>query len=139
LSPDLKFAQKYSFLFNRESLEAMGKLENLNITFGYAYRYTNFSINIFYLSLITPDESDRQESNTSKTNNEHQLRIYRFWTYDLSNDLPLESAYFLKMIQIINFNNPVVSNKFSSWGIKKPDPYPKDGHSNVCNYLLHSE
>ncbi|RNA42537.1 hypothetical protein BpHYR1_000969, partial [Brachionus plicatilis] len=74
------FNKKYSFLFDREQANRFGQSENLNIEFGYAYRYSNFTINIFYLSqLNTTDQVIDKEL---------EVRIYRFWTFDAENNLP---------------------------------------------------
>ena len=62
------------------------------------------------------------------------MRVYRFWTYDSGNDLPVESAYFNKMLRAINFHNPVFvkAPKFNKIG------YPKE-EASVANYMMHSE
>lgn len=94
-------------------------------------------MNTFYISPIVSSSNNSKE--TPEENKEHQVRIYRFWAYDEKNDLPLESAYFLKMIQIINFNNPVHNNdKFMAFA-RKSERYPKDGYNSISNYLFHSE
>lgn len=131
-----KFHQKYSFLFNREISAKVGQTENLNVEFGYAYRYTNFTINTFYVSLLEPTNGN----GASLENKEHEVRIYRFWAFDTTNNVPFESAYFLKMVQIINFNNPVLtkSTKLHAFP-RKSDPYPKDNFGQIADYLIHSE
>ena len=120
-------------MYNREQSSRIGQAENLNIEFGYAYRYTNFTINIFYLSLL--NTSDKNEDK------EHEVRIYRFWSYDTNSNLANESAYYVKMIQIINFNNPQLNkpqqNKFNRR--RKKDLYPKDNFNDLTNYVVHSE
>ena len=59
--------------------------------------------------------------------------MYRFWAYDSANDIPIESAYFIKMLRTINFHNPVFNKltKFNRIG------YPKVGVE-IANYLMHS-
>lgn len=124
-------------MFNREASNKIGQSENLNIEFGYAYRYTNFTINIFFIRLMQPLGTSKESEN----NKEHEVRIYRFWSYDPLNDVPNESAYFLKMLQIINFNNPVYSlsaSKFTAFA-RKNEPYPKDSFDRIANYIIHSE
>ncbi|CAF0939077.1 unnamed protein product [Brachionus calyciflorus] len=132
-SNEALFNKRYSFLYNKDLASRIGQAENLNIEFGYAYRYTNFSINIFYLSLLnTKDNTDDKE---------HEVRIYRFWSYDSETNLPTESAYFVKLIQIINFNNPQLikpqQNRFNRR--RRKDLYPKDNFNDLTNYVIHSE
>lgn len=108
---------------------------NLTVKFGFAYRYTNFTLNTFFLNnLLQTDEIK------SSINHEIEVRIYRFWAFDPKNDLPLETVYFLKMIQIINANNLNQSSKsnLKSDIIQKKQLYPKDGYNNITNYLIHS-
>lgn len=64
----------------------------------------------------------------------HVVRIYRFWAYDSANNLPIESAYFIKMMRAINFHNPVFkkASKFNRIG------YPKE-EASVANYLMHAD
>jgi hypothetical protein len=80
---------------------------------------------------------------TTPSTADHEVKIYRFWSYDLTNGIPSETVYFLKMTNIINFTNPVFyKNKFasSSNATRKPD-YPVDNRESdrIANYLLHSE
>lgn len=128
----MKFNKKYAFLFDREQANRFGQAENLNIEFGYAYRYSNFTINIFYLSLLN--------TNDQVYDKELEVRIYRFWTFDAESNLPNNSALYVKLIQIINFNNPQLAkpsqNKFNLW--RKRD-YPKDNFNDLTNYVIHSE
>ena len=87
-------------------------------------------MNIFSLSELELGNKDPKK-------NFHQVRIYRYWAYDPANNIPTESNYFLKMIQIINYNNPVCvgDKKFF-----KTQPYPQEDYSDaVANYVLYSE
>jgi hypothetical protein len=130
---EFKFREKYSFLFDRQKAVDLGKAENLFISFGSAYRYTNFSINIFYISSLN------NESNNDR-NEEHEVRIYRFWAFDPFNQIPHETSYFFKFLNIINFNNPLYSKMNSKYGgfMRKRDAYPKNSQ-NVSRYALHAE
>lgn len=69
--------------------------------------------------------------------NEITVRLYRFWSFDPSNDIPNESAYYLKMIQIINFNNPIYTKTDNRIISQRNNVYPRS--SNVSNYLLESK
>ena len=125
----LVFNEKYGFIFDRNTK----KVDNFNLSFGFAYRYTNFSINTFYLEPIASQGSSHQD--------EHQVRIYRFWSFDPLNNIPNETSYFVKLINIINYNNPVYSkSRFNEkFGPIRKDPYPRENKSNIANYLMHSE
>lgn len=72
--------------------------------------------------------------------NELEVRIYRFWTFDSESTLPNNSSYYVKMIQIINFNNPQLTkpnkNKFSS---RRKKDYPQDNFNDLTSYVIHSE
>ena len=116
-------------MFNRDQASKHGQSVNLNIEFGYAFRYTNFTINIFYINLLnTSDEIE---------NKEHEVRIYRFWSFDPTNHIPNESSYFIKMIQIINYNNPLFT-KVSKVS-RNNESYPKNNFHDIASYVLHSE
>lgn len=84
---------------------------------------------------------DSATAGQSPEQQEHEVRIYRFWAYDPCNELPQESAYFLKMIQIINMNNMNNSPRNNPFSVlaRKNQRYPRDGFNNISNYLLHSE
>lgn len=92
------------------------------------YRYTSFLMNVYTIS------SFKKSLNES---NEITVRLYRFWSFDPSNDIPNESAYYLKMIQIINFNNPIYSKTDNRIISHRNNVYPRS--SNVSNYLLESK
>jgi hypothetical protein len=69
----------------------------------------------------------------------HQVRIYRFWAYDPANHVPVESNYFLKMIQIINYNNPVCVGGGGRRS-EKVSSYPREDYSDaVASYIIHAE
>lgn len=112
-------------------MNQIGREENLTVTFGFAYRYTNFSVNTFFLSKTSSDQT------VSGENQEHEVRIYRFWAYDPSNDMPQETVYFLKMTQIMNVNNSSQQPRLPGF-TRRNQLYPKDGFNNMANYLIHS-
>lgn len=126
-----KFTKKYSFLYDRQATSQIGREENLTVTFGFAYRYTNFSINSFFISEAS------NPNNNNNNSDEHEVRIYRFWAYDPINGLPQETAYFMKMTQIINVNNSSQASR-NSLAARRNQLYPRDGYNNMANYLLHS-
>lgn len=96
----------------------------MNIQFTALYEYTNYSVTVFNLNL-----------KSNETDKAHDVRIYRFWGYDKVNDIPCESAYFIKMLRTINFFNPIYK-KVSKFG--QIGNYPKN-QMDVANYLIHSE
>lgn len=51
--------------------------------------------------------------------------------------MPIESAYYLKMMQIINFNNPIHTTVSRSSNNNNNTAYPKE-NQNVANYLIDS-
>ena len=119
---------KNSLLFNQETL-ILTDIE-ISLKFAGAFEYTNFSIHIYQLRSI------KASSNPEKP---HEVRIYRFWALDESSFIPVESAYFMKMIQIINFSNPVfqkTDNRFAH--IKNNNMYPRHKQEKAT-YLLHLE
>ncbi len=131
-------------MFDRKLSHSLGQSENLNVNFASAYRYTNFSINIFYVSLVAASDRNANETTTSNDDNEHEVRIYRFWSYDPPNQLPTETSYYVKVVSIINYNNPVFvknptrRNKVVPFlNIKLPSPDPPK--TQVTNYLINSE
>lgn len=99
----------------------------LSINFTVAYRYTNFSINVYSISSTRFNEEREQI---------HEVKIYRYWAYDPSNNIPTESSYFFKMIQIINFNNSLFTKPSKFESTKKSD-YPTN--LNVSNYVINSK
>ena len=107
---------------------------NIDILFEYAFRYTNFSLNAFRLTC-----SDEFKTNAKTGIRSLDVKIYRFWSYDLANNVPNETAYFLKMANIINAGNPIFyKNKYGN--LRKP-AYPIDNADshNIANYIMHSE
>ena len=88
-------------------------------------------INVYKLN-----STAKAEDNTVQK--EFIVRLYKFWAFDPNNDIPNESAYYLKMLQIINYNNPIFTglvNKFSN----KNDVYPREHLDNMSNYLIESK
>ncbi len=143
-------------MFDRNIARELGQSENLNITFGSAYRYTNFSINIFYISSTikefdisddpntnNDDTKNNNNNNNNNVNKEHEIRIYRFWSFDPVNQIPNETCYYVKICSIVNYNNPVfVKGPVDRRGLpflKKK--YPRDNTQNYrsANYLVNSE
>ncbi len=115
----------------------MGQTENLNVTFGSAYRYTNFSINIFYISSKLKDTD-----NSTNDSKEHEVRIYRFWSYDPINQIPNETGYYVKICSIVNYNNPVfVKSSVDRKGLPFLMKRNRDNNNQnlPANYLLNSE
>lgn len=99
------------------------------VKYDHGYRYTNFTINIYLLY-----------AKNDSTGEPRRLNIYRFWLYDISNNVPVFSKYFVKLIRIINFNNPVHTKFFKK---KKKfqivTNYPRQYDTNsMTNYLIHS-
>lgn len=139
----IKFNEKYAFLFDRKQARDLGLKENLNVTFGSAYRYTNFSINIFYISSTIKDiDLNNSTDNSSNESKEHEVRIYRFWSYDPINQIPNESGYYVKICSIVNYNNPVfVKSSVDRKGL--PFLMKRNRENNLqnlpANYLLNSE
>ena len=88
-------------------------------------------MNVYKLNAISKTEDDPSPK-------EFIVRLYRFWSYEPTNDIPNESAYYLKMMQIINYNNPIftdVGNKFA----RKNSAYPREHLDNMSNYLIESK
>ena len=71
-------------------------------------------------------------SSANREIKDFELRVYRFWAYETGNNVPSETVYFLKMLQIMNYNNPIFTKNVQS---KKG--YPMD-EKQITNYLLHS-
>ena len=123
-------------MYDKQTSSKYPELE-AQITFGVAYRYTNFSLNIFYMKPKNPTEEERLQP-------DHEVKIFRFWAYDPKNNVPCETVYFLKMVQIVNFNNPaftklpIQNTKFAQLNLRD-GRYPRDSHANISNYLLHSK
>jgi hypothetical protein len=72
-----------------------------------------------------------------------EIKIYRFWSFDLANNVPNETPYFLKVINIINASNPVFyKNKFAKINQnERRTAYPVDNKDSnkIANYIIHSE
>ncbi len=66
------------------------------------------------------------------------VRLYKFWAFDAINDIPNESAYYLKMLQIINYNNPIFTGSDSKF-TNKNSAYPREQIDNMSNYLVESK
>ena len=68
------------------------------------------------------------------TNNTLQtVNVYRFWAYGSRVNVPVDTGYFLKLIQHINMNNPPV--QVESKDTKKV----YDPKKSMVNYIFHSE
>jgi hypothetical protein len=141
---ELKFNRTYSFLYNRESSRVTDT--NLEIVFRTAYRYSNFSVNIFNLTRIDDPSTSKEQILSGKNLNDgkdsmHQVYIYRFWALDPSTHIPTETSYFLKFLQIINTNNPIFT-KLNQFTNKEQSPnatkYPRDNIGPITNYILHA-
>lgn len=119
----------YEFLLNQQT--SYYSESGLSIQFKSLFQYTNFDLNEFHISSKSQPTTEIKDSGTKST--DHIVRVYRFWAYDSANDIPIESAYFIKMLRTINFHNPVFNKltKFNRIG------YPKVGVE-IANYLMHS-
>lgn len=83
---------------------------------------TNFNVTTFKVNI---KNMPIDAKNDAKNNEPHIVNIYRFWAFDEKNAiLPTESPFYLKMIQLINKNNPAS---------------PKNGPKVSANYLFHSQ
>ena len=98
------------------------------MSFLVAYRYTNFSINVFTIST----------AENSKLSDKHTVKIYRFWSYDTVNN-PSETAIFLKFINTINKYNPGGQKKLDRKRKGKKETKKDDDNKKMSNYLIHSK
>lgn len=117
----------YEFLLNQQT--SYFSEVGLSVEFNSMFRYTNFDMLVFHISSTKSTENEQ-----NKTTN-HVIRVYKYWAYDPINNIPIESAFFIKMIRTINFFNPVykkLNNRFNRIG------YPKEG-VDIASYLLHSD
>ncbi len=128
----LKLNPDYEFLLNQQS--TFYSDTRLSIQFSIAYRYTNYTVTIYHISKSKLNED--KEENSDKQH--HEVRIYRFWSYDSINNIPIESGYFIKMLRTINFYNPIHKKTTSFSRFRKDGSYPKE-ETTVANYILHSE
>lgn len=100
--------------------------DDLRVVRDSAYRYTNFSITIFFIS--EPGDAEEEEK---------RINVYRFWNYNQQN-VPGAMKYFIKFLRILNWNNP---NDYSDSGKKIPMLIKKrkPNSSTTASYFLHSD
>lgn len=79
-------------------------------------------------------------TNDQTYDEELEVRIYRFWAFDSESSLPNNSSYYVKLIQIINFNNPQLTkpNRNKS-NLRRKQDYPQDNFNDLTSYVIHSE
>ncbi len=113
-------------------MPSIGDVENIKITFDSAVRYANFSVNLFYIN---------SRKNEDKEKPRHELRLYCFWSFDPENNIPNETAYFFKMIKVINENNPKVLQMLANNKHLKNKKIFKNiaNMDAISNYIIHSE
>lgn len=92
----------------------------INIKHESSITYTNFDLHVFLLSF-------------SKQN--HLVNVYRFWSYDSTNSIPNDTAYFSKLTNIINIRNPAF---FNVTYISFQSPKYHVEMKNIANYLIYS-
>ena len=98
---------------------------------------------IFYISSKLKDgDLNNSTDNSSSGSKEHEVRIYRFWSYDPVNQIPNETAYYVKICSIVNYNNPVfVKSSVDRKGL--PFLMKRNRENNnqnlPANYLINSE
>lgn len=139
---DRKFNPDYDFLLDQQTINFSDT--GLNVQFHKSYHFTNFTQHTFLIS-NNKNQTPENENNTDKEKSDknqkkyHEVRVYRFWAYDSSNNIPIESSYFIKMLRSINFNNPVFKkpSRFTNFR-QLPGAYPKDT-GEVAGYLIHSD
>jgi hypothetical protein len=97
------------------------KHSNLIVKLIQTYHCTNYDELLFYVS------------NNSKI--KHQCRLYRYWGYSSTLNIPYESTFFLKMLNRINLNNskPLMLQKKDIFCLNHVTKTKK------INYLIQSE
>lgn len=86
-------------------------------------KFMNFTKIIINISAI--------KDNTNNTL--HTVNVYRFWAYGSRVNVPVDTGYFLKLIQHINMNNPPVQVE------SKDKKIVYDPKKSMVNYIFHSE
>lgn len=89
-------------------------------------KFTNFTKATFRLS---PVEGAGEK---------HTCYVYRFWAYGNRLNVPVETAYFLKLVQNVNLSNPGVQTT-ETFKSSKNKNATIDPHKTMVNYLFHSE
>lgn len=86
------------------------------------------------------------QDNSFKFSDKHTVRIYRYWCYDTYNNTPIETIPYLKLIKMINEQNPTpkednglkcLSNRRRRRRNSKEEENIKP--EDVANYVIHSE
>ena len=107
-----------------------GANENIHVTLMRTHYFTNFSMNVYSLS----DNWDQNMDSDKQS--EHEVQVYRFWCYENErSSVPSETVYFNKLLNVINFNNPVYKR---TPGFGRPLTSRRDTNR-VVNYLVNSE
>lgn len=109
-------------------MKTIGQLTNLNIHFVSSKSFTNFNVTTFRTSIRSVPVDAKLDAKTAEP---HLVNIYRYWAYDEKEQqnsggggsVPSESPFYLKMIRLINKNNPTTL---------------KNGPKTSANYLFHS-
>lgn len=118
------FVEKYADIFDQDSLSKIGDSAPIKVHFSSVTRYTNFTINLFYIESTNPADKDKPK---------HEVRLYSFWCFDQKTNLPNETSAYYRMIKVLNENNPKIATKVTKKNKNKPKL------DAISNYMIHSE